>query len=152
MTTLKLHLLPVAAKYFLYYHDSVESGPRHLRNEIRDLVKAHIEKHATGIISTPIGMESVDVCIASQIAYSDHDARSAVYIPEKKMRLLNSILIKLFEHEINLTVDLYLTLGKQQKDAILYVFDKYGIDGDYDYKYDRATKMNQRYRKKLALQ
>lgn len=109
---------------------------------------AHIEKHATGQINAPIGFDSIDVCVNEFDARIGHDARSAVYIPDKSMKLLNSILIRLFEHEINLTVDLYLQHDKQQKDAILFVFDKYGIDGDHDYKYDRAVKMNQRYRLK----
>lgn len=147
MTTLPLQLSPVSAKFFRYYHDSPTGKPVPIARQFVHLIKLLAEPHTNGISAAMEDKEEIKVEVGENYTKFKFDARGAIHIPPHKMEMLDVFLTRLFESEINTTVDLYLTAGKMQKDAILFVFDKYDIDGDIDYSFDRAHKMNQRFRK-----
>jgi hypothetical protein len=111
------------------------------------LIKLLAEPHNNGVLVSPEHKQEIKVEVGENYTKFKFDARGAIHIPPHKMEMLDLFLTRLFESEINTTVDLYLSVGKMQKDAILSVFDKYDIDGDIDYSFDRAHKMNQRFRK-----
>lgn len=180
MTTLKLYLSPVATQYLKYYHDSPTGKPIPISRSFRELIKALTiplysvceDGDDTQMVSVnfesnfevaevadellplecPEGKEELRLDILTRDYRYNFDARKSVYIPNPSMQLLDELITRLFEHEINVTVDLFISIGKLQKDAIYHVFDKYGIDGNVDYSFDRAHKMNQRHRANLNFQ
>ena len=152
MTTFTLRLSPVSAKYLRYYHDSPTGKPVPIARQFMHLIKLLVEPHSNGVSpSCEPGQEEIKLEVGDFYTRFKFDARCAIHIPPHKMEMLDVTLTRLFEFEINVTVDAYLSAGKMQKDAILSVFDKYDIDGDLDYSYDRAHKMNQRYRNRQSL-
>jgi hypothetical protein len=146
MTTITLQLEPAAAKFFRYHHDDVFNKPSMLRGHFKRLVLINAEVHPTGIIKHFDNLVQVSANVASEVKSYKIDSRTkALFIPEEKMRMLNDAFIALLEDEINNTVELFESMGKQHKHAFEYIISKYDLDGN-DYSFDRMKKMNYRYR------
>lgn len=153
MTTILLQLHPAAAKYFKYHHDYLPNRPSTLRDHFRHLVMLVAKPHPTGVLKTKEGKVDVNALISVQSPYVGIDARSsALYIPDEQLKLLDDLLIHLIDQEINNAVELYIDSGKQVKSAIQYIMDKYDIEESDRYSFDRAIKMNQRYRNRQIAQ
>lgn len=153
MTTILLQLHPAAAKYFKFHHDDHPNQPSPLRDHFRHLVLLVAKPHPTGVLPILKNKTSIKAYIPIRTAHLGFDARSsALFIPDTEQRLLDDLLIHLIDQEVNTTVDLYQEQKKQAKDAIEYVMAKYDIEESDGYSYDRAKKMNQRYRNRLNAQ
>lgn len=108
--------------------------------------------HPTGVLPVLENKTSVCAMISVRSSHVKFDARySAFYIPEAQQRLIDELLIHLIDQEINNTVQLYQDSKRQVKDAIEYVMAKYDLEESDGYSFDRAIKMNQRYRSRLNM-
>jgi hypothetical protein len=159
MTTLTLYLEPAATKVFHHYHEQLKNVQPELTGLFRKLVVTMAEplwdttnkKYKNEIAYDPALSCQIDVLVCQQNGTAGIDFRKAIFIPPHKMCLMNDLVVELLEKEINDTVDRWIEQGAQIQDAIRYVFVKYDIDEEHDYKMDKALKMNQRYRSKQGV-
>jgi hypothetical protein len=149
MTKIILQLEPAAAKFFKYHHDEAYNRPSLLRGHFKRLILMNAEPHPTGVFARSESLVAVETTVASEIKSYKFDARTkAIYIPDAKMKMLNDAFIALLEDEINTTVELFESIGRQHKHAFEYIISKYDLDSS-DYSFDRMKKMNYRHRMRV---
>jgi hypothetical protein len=149
MSTLEIYLSPAAAKLLRNYYDNIEVANVQLRDTFRSLV--HLALHTKS--NTKVKYDDrlntkVELEIPSRFRRpSSLTLEKEAWIQPETMLLIDDLLIKWLQWEINLRIEEHTRNKLQVKDAIYFVLDKYDIDPQTEYNYWTARKSYDRWKK-----
>lgn len=156
MNRIELKLGKAQAKYFKWHHDSID-GKSEVSPLFRELILLMLEpKYDTQLKRYRSDTynqnltETIIIEVAERIDQDGVRNLQVMYIPPYKMNWINNMLKKFIQMEINVSINAYLSAGKELRQGVFAIYDLYDID-ESELNYDSVLKSNQRYRNKFGL-
>lgn len=157
MHEIEINLQPAHARFFQWHNQHSDKPIIEVSGIFRPLILMLVEPKYDLLnkrYRSDVYDEKLSQVIKVRIAEKDGrngycKQKHMLWIPPYKMLFLDQFMKALIRHEVNVVVDSHMESGGEVKNAVLTVYDKYGID-ETEMNFDSLLKQNIRYRQKVG--